>query len=145
MKRTSILIGKLIQKLSRLRGGGSALPGLVIEKTDPAFLGQMLKELPLGTAVISGTNGKTTTTRILTRLLDDQGLKVFTNPTGSNFVRGVLSAVLEKIGTDGTFDYDIAVLELDEAHAVRFTEAISIDIQSNHIIICRFYTIDILP
>ena len=127
MKKTSILIGKLIQKLSRLRGGGSALPGLVIEKTDPAFLGQMLKELPLGTAVISGTNGKTTTTRILTRLLEDQGLKVFTNPTGSNFVRGVLSAVLEKIGTDGTFDYDIAVLELDEAHAVRFTEAISID------------------
>ena len=126
MKKASILIGKAIRKLSRLHGGGSALPGLVIEKLDPAFLGQVLEELPLGTVVISGTNGKTTTTRILTRLLEDQGLKVFTNPTGSNFVRGILSAVLEKIRPDGTFDYDIAVLELDEAHAVRFTQAIPI-------------------
>ncbi len=127
MKKTSILAGKAIQKLSRLRGGGSALPGLVIEKTDPGFLREVLQSLPLGVAVISGTNGKTTTTKIVTRLLEDQGLRVFTNKTGSNFIRGILSAVLDEIKPDGTFDYDIAVLELDEAHAVHFVEAVPID------------------
>ena len=127
MKKLSILTGKAIQKLSRLHGGGSALPGLVIEKTDPRFLGQVLSSLPLGVAVVSGTNGKTTTTKIVTELLEKQGLRVFTNKTGSNFIRGVLSAVLEEIKPDGTFDYDIAVLELDEAHAVHFAETIPIN------------------
>ncbi len=127
MKRLSILTGKAVQKISKLRGGGSALPGYVIEKTDPDFLKQVLGQLPLGIAVVSGTNGKTTTTRIVTELLEKQGLRVFTNRTGSNFVRGIISAVLEEIGPDGTFDYDIAVLELDEAHCVRFLEVLEID------------------
>ena len=126
MNKTTILTGKLIQKLSRLHGGGSALPGLVIEKTDPGFLREVLSLLPMGVAVISGTNGKTTTSKMVTELLEKQGLKVFSNKTGSNFIRGVLSAVLEVISADGTFDYDIAVLELDEAHAVHFAEMIPI-------------------
>lgn len=126
MNKTTILTGKLIQKLSRLHGGGSALPGLVIEKTDPGFLREVLSLLPMGVAVISGTNGKTTTSKMVTELLEKQGLKVFSNKTGSNFIRGVLSAVLDVISTDGTFDYDIAVLELDEAHAVHFAEMIPI-------------------
>ena len=126
MNKTTILTGKLIQKLSRLHGGGSALPGLVIEKTDPGFLREVLSLLPMGVAVISGTNGKTTTSKMVSELLEKQGLKVFSNKTGSNFIRGVLSAVLDAISADGTFDYDIAVLELDEAHAVHFAETIPI-------------------
>ena len=126
MNKTTILTGKLIQKLSRLHGGGSALPGLVIEKTDPGFLREVLSRLPMGVAIISGTNGKTTTSKMVTELLENQGLRVFSNKTGSNFIRGVLSAVLDEIRPDGTFDFDIAVLELDEAHAVHFAEMIPI-------------------
>ena len=40
----TILIGKFIQKLARLRGGGSALPGLVIEKINPNFLNQFYSQ-----------------------------------------------------------------------------------------------------
>lgn len=127
MRKSTILIGKTIQKLSRLRGGGSALPGLVIERLDPNFVKTILEKLPHGVVVISGTNGKTTTTKMVTELLENEGLKVFTNKTGSNFVRGVISAILKNIETNGKFDYDIAVLELDEAHAVKFSEVAPID------------------
>lgn len=127
MLRISIFIGKLIQKISRLRGGGSALPGLVVERINPSFVKKVLSKLPRGVAVISGTNGKTTTTKIVAELLEKQGLRVFTNNTGSNFVRGVISAILENISISGKFDYDIAVLELDEAHAVKFCQAAPIN------------------
>lgn len=127
MLRFSIFIGKFIQKISRLRGGGSALPGLVVEKISPSFVKKVLSKLPNGVAVISGTNGKTTTTKIVAELLEKQGLRVFTNNTGSNFVRGVISAILENISISGKFEYDIAVLELDEAHAVKFCQAAPIN------------------
>ncbi|MBR3368660.1 DUF1727 domain-containing protein [Candidatus Saccharibacteria bacterium] len=128
MKKLSILVGKTVQKVSKLRGGsGSALPGLVIEKLDPEFAENILKQLPYGVVVVSGTNGKTTTTKIVTELLKSQGLRVFTNETGSNFFRGVISAMLKNIKLTGTFNFDIAVLELDEAHAVKFVEKVPIN------------------
>lgn len=128
MEKVSILLGKTVQKISRVRGnGGSALPGLVIERTNPNFVKKVLGKLPYGVVVISGTNGKTTTTKMVTELFESQSLKVFTNETGSNFVRGVISAILKKIKISGKFNYDIAVLELDEAHAVKFSEVAPID------------------
>jgi UDP-N-acetylmuramyl tripeptide synthase len=128
MKNVSIILGKSVQKISRLRGnGGSALPGLVVERTDRHFVQKVLGKLPYGVVVISGTNGKTTTTKMITELFESQGLKVFTNKTGSNFVRGVISAILKNIKISGKFDYDIAVLELDEAHAVKYSEVAPID------------------
>lgn len=128
MEKLSILLGKTVQKVTRLRGnGGSALPGLVVERTNPNFIKHTLAKLPMGVVVVSGTNGKTTTTKIVSELLAKQGLKVFTNKTGSNFVRGVISEILADIKLSGKFDYDIAVLELDEAHAVKFCEVCDVD------------------
>lgn len=128
MEKVSIILGKAVQKATRLRGnGGSALPGLVIERTNKNFIKQVLGKLPHGVVIISGTNGKTTTTKIISELLEKQGLKVFTNKSGSNFVRGVISAILNNIKITGKFDFDIAVLELDEAHAVKFAEQVPID------------------
>ena len=69
-------------------------------------------------------NGKTTTTRMVASMLSDLGLKVFTNPTGSNFVRGVVSALLTEVTLGGKLDADIAVLELDEAYAVHFVKQV---------------------
>jgi UDP-N-acetylmuramyl tripeptide synthase len=119
------LIGKIVARVSRLRGGhGSALPGLVVEKINPGFLNQVLSQLPYGVAVISGTNGKTTTTKMVVELLRAAGLKVLTNPSGSNFTRGVASAVIAEMRR-GKLDADIAVVELDEAHAVHFVNKIA--------------------
>ena len=118
------IIGKAVRNVAKLRGGGSALPGLVVEHIDPNFIKKTLADLPLGVVVISGTNGKTTTTKMVVELLEGQGLKVFTNRTGSNFTRGVAAALLGDINIYGKLNADIAVLELDEAHAVHFVDKI---------------------
>ena len=120
----STLIGKTVKQAARLRGGGSALPGLVIEKIDPGFITRTLAQIPHGVVVISGTNGKTTTTKIVVELLEAAGLKVFTNRTGSNFSRGVAAALLGEVDMRGRLDADIAVLELDEAWAVKFVQLV---------------------
>jgi UDP-N-acetylmuramyl tripeptide synthase len=119
------LLGKAVRKIAQMRGGGSALPGLFVEKIDPSFIKRTLSELPQGVVVVSGTNGKTTTTKMVVELLQSQGLKVFTNRTGSNFTRGVAAALLGEIDNHGNLDADIAVLELDEAHAVHFVKTIA--------------------
>ena len=114
-------IGKAVRRVSQLaHHGGSALPGRVAEIIDPGFMARTLSHLPLGVVLVSGTNGKTTTTRMVASMLADMGLKVFTNPTGSNFTRGVASALLQQVNLAGKLDADVAVLELDEAYAVHF-------------------------
>lgn len=119
-----VILGKAVRMAARLRGGGSALPGLFVERISPHFIKDTLAHLPKGVIVISGTNGKTTTTKMVVSLLEAHGLKVFTNRTGSNFSRGVAAALLGDIDIKGHLDADIAVLELDEAHAVTFVETI---------------------
>ncbi|HZW42837.1 MAG TPA: MurT ligase domain-containing protein [Dermatophilaceae bacterium] len=122
MFRTSVAVaaGKVARAATRLRGGGSAMPGLVVERLDPRFLTHALADLPRGVVVVTGTNGKTTTTKMLVAILREHGLTVFTNPTGSNFTRGVISSMLAEIPFSGRLKADIAVLELDEAHALKF-------------------------
>ncbi len=118
------LLGQGVRYLTKLRGGGSAFPGLVMEKLHPHFVPEELAKLPHGVVVVSGTNGKTTTTKMVVQLLQSQGLKVFTNRTGSNFVRGVAAALLAEMDIRGRLEADIAVLELDEAHAVHFVKKV---------------------
>jgi UDP-N-acetylmuramyl tripeptide synthase len=59
---------------------------------------------------------------MVVELLEGQGLRVFTNRTGSNFTRGVAAALLGEVDNHGNLSADIAVLELDEAHAVHFVK-----------------------
>ena len=61
---------------------------------------------------------------MVVQLLREQGLKVLTNRSGSNFVRGVLASLLTEVDAGGRLSHDVAVLELDEAHAVRFVRLI---------------------
>ena len=130
MLRTTIaaLAGKAARRAARIRGGGSggsALPGLVAERVDPGFLAHALADVPGGIVVVSGTNGKTTTTKMLVSVLRAHGRTVFTNPTGSNFTRGVISSLLAEMPLRGGLKADIAVLELDEAHALHFARAVA--------------------
>ena len=117
---TAVVAGKAARALARRRGGGSAFPGLVAETIAPGVLAHALADVPRGIVVVSGTNGKTTTTKMLVAVLRAHGRNVFTNPTGSNFTRGVLSEMLPQLPMSGRLAADTVVVELDEAHAMRF-------------------------
>ncbi|MCE7936497.1 Mur ligase family protein [Candidatus Saccharibacteria bacterium CPR2] len=125
MKLAVILLVKIIIKISRLFGhNGSALPGLIAEKLYPNLLKDTLIGLKSGIIVVTGTNGKTTTTKIISELLSASDKKVLTNRSGSNFTRGILSTVIEKSTLTGELPYDIGVFELDEAYARLFTKEV---------------------
>jgi len=119
-----VWLGKLTLLALRLIGRrGNALPGLVVEKLFPRFLARAMARLPEGVIVVTGTNGKTTTTKMVATVLGER-LRVLTNDTGSNFVRGAITATVEHASWSGRLPYDVAVFELDEAWAVRFVEKV---------------------
>ena len=111
MLRLPVLwLGKILVFLARLRGGGgSAFPGLVAERIHPGLLDEQVRRLPEGCVLVTGTNGKTTTSKMLTEILTADGKRVLTNRSGSNMVRGLLSSVIEHSTWGGTLDYDLAV------------------------------------
>lgn len=120
------LVGKSVRHAARLkRGSGQALPGLVIERLFPTYFGRMLKQLPDGVIVVTGTNGKTTTTKMVVELLQANGKRVLTNPTGSNLTRGINSMLIHQASSTGKLPFDIAVLELDEAYARHFIRQVA--------------------
>lgn len=122
MTPLAILIGRFGRWLLRLRGGGSAAPGRVLLALRPRFLAHAVGRLPLGVVFVSGSNGKSTTTHMLTAVLRAHGLRVFTNPSGANLPQGIASAMLAEVPLDGRLRADVAVLEVDEAFGGRLAK-----------------------
>jgi UDP-N-acetylmuramyl tripeptide synthase len=110
----AIAIGRLIRMIAKLRGGGSAIPGRVALLLEPRLLEKTLGALKFGVVFVSGSNGKSTTTALVTGALRSQGLRVFTNPSGGNLPQGIASAVIGQSKFNGAVNADIAVLEVDE-------------------------------
>jgi UDP-N-acetylmuramyl tripeptide synthase len=94
--RLAIGVAWLASRLSRAIGyHGTSLPGLVGERIDPAILARLAGDLdPI--VIVLGTNGKTTTTRLLARILQAElGKPPVTNRSGANLRQGLISAILE--------------------------------------------------
>ncbi|MFM9105666.1 MAG: Mur ligase family protein, partial [Chloroflexota bacterium] len=105
--------GAVIRRLGR--GGRSASPGQIADRIDPGLLGKVAGRLPQGAIVVAGTNGKTTTSRMIADILEASGRIVAHNRSGSNLVRGVASAFAERSSLLGNPRADCAVIESDEA------------------------------
>lgn len=123
----AILIGRFVRKLARWRkpGGGSAVPGLVVNQIAPGFLARTLGGFPEGLVIVSGSSGKSTTTKMLVAVLRAHGKSVFTNPSTANISQGLTSALLEQVSLSGHIDGDIAVLEMDEGHGALIIGALA--------------------
>src|SRR5215212_8746859 len=96
-------------------GGGSTVPGVVARRVDPRVLTKLSRRLPMGSAAITGTNGKTTTTRMVSRILRSAGIGAVNNSTGANLVTGVTAALVSDSGLTGTPASEIGLFEVDEA------------------------------
>lgn len=115
----AITVGKLTSYLSqKLKiGGGSAAPGLFALKIDPDLVTKLAKSIPRN-IIITGTNGKTTTARLLAQFAKQQNLPVIRNQTGSNLERGIASALIQnsKLSLQGfKMSRGLGIWELDEA------------------------------
>jgi UDP-N-acetylmuramyl tripeptide synthase len=109
---------------TRLRGGGSAVPGRVLLTVSPNALERAVERMPLGVVFVSGSNGKSTTTNMLVGILRAHGVDVFSNPSGGNLPQGIASALLASMPLDGRLREQIAVLEVDEAYGVNLAKVL---------------------
>ncbi len=93
--------------LSRRAGrGGTSLPGRVLLRMEPHAMRELAGRLREGSAVISATNGKTTTAAMVAAILDRGGTRLVHNRAGANMAGGVATALLDGDGDLGLFEVD---------------------------------------
>jgi lipid II isoglutaminyl synthase (glutamine-hydrolysing) len=103
------LAARAASRLSRLAGtgGGTTLPGKLLWKLDPGAIDALAARLPEGAAVVSATNGKTTTTAMVAEIVEGRW-RLAWNRSGANLVSGVASTLLAER------DAELGLLEVDE-------------------------------
>jgi len=110
--------GKAVRWVTRTTGrGGTALPGLTANTLHRGLVAEMARGIPNGSALVTGTNGKTTTTRILTAAVRRSGLIPVTNREGANLMQGIATALLSEADSRGRFEEPeklIGLFEVDE-------------------------------
>jgi lipid II isoglutaminyl synthase (glutamine-hydrolysing) len=107
-----IALARAAGRLSRLArtGGGTTVPGKLLWKVDPDAVDRLAARLPLGSALISATNGKTTTAAMAAEILRGR-VRLAHNSSGANLVSGVASTLLDARGAElGLFEVDEAAL-----------------------------------
>ena len=126
LARLANAAGKLTRLGLQITGrGGTALPGLVALTIDPDFVAALASDLAHGVVLVSGTNGKTTTTRMLSDIVRATGWAPTHNRSGSNLERGIAGALLTESTWRGEPSGDIGMFEVDEASLPRVLARIS--------------------
>lgn len=100
------------------RGGGTALSGLVGLRLQPHLIDDLAAQLGHGCVLVTGTNGKTTTSRLLTQSVKRAGFNPLANSAGSNLMRGIASTLVLSASPTGVISdasNRLGVLEVDEA------------------------------
>ncbi len=116
----AVAAGKLTRAgLQTIGRGATALPGLVTLAVDPGAIAAMTAGLAHGAVLVSGTNGKTTTSRILADVVRAAGWSPIHNRSGSNLDRGIAAALLAESDWSGAPHGDVAIFEVDEASMPR--------------------------
>ncbi|NOK60332.1 MAG: DUF1727 domain-containing protein [Chloroflexi bacterium AL-W] len=113
----AIAIGKTAGFTSRVLrlGGGTTLPGTLARHLAPNILRQLSKQLDQGVVLIAGTNGKTTTARLLANILTESGQKIIHNRAGANLLAGLTATALTESSLVGKPHASLALFETDEA------------------------------
>jgi UDP-N-acetylmuramyl tripeptide synthase len=119
----AVLAGRAASAFSRRlgRGGGTVIAGHVVPRLAPDALPRLSAALPEGVVLVSGTNGKTTTSRLLAQALAESGRRVVHNRAGANLLTGILSALVQAADAHGRPRADVGLFEVDEAtlpHAI---------------------------
>ncbi|MCL5439057.1 MAG: MurT ligase domain-containing protein [Patescibacteria group bacterium] len=111
-----ILLGKFTLLISRSLnlGHGSTWPGHVALSINKNFIKQIFKKSKSKIVFIAGTNGKTTTAKLIQTILEQNGKKVFINQSGANLLNGISSSIIEHSTMFGKIRCDYFIFEIDE-------------------------------
>ena len=116
----AVAAGKSTRAVLQLLGrGATALPGLVALGLDPDAIRGLTRSLTHGAVCVSGTNGKTTTARMLSDIVRAAGWAPVHNRSGSNLDRGIAAALTADATWTGEPRADVGVFEIDEASVPR--------------------------
>ena len=111
--------------LRRLGRGGTNLPGKLALKIDKNILGELSRGVKV--TVVTGTNGKTTTSRMIEQAFADAGLKYFSNKSGANLLTGIIAVFAQHSTLSGKCPYTHALIECDEAAFRRTSEYLPVE------------------
>ena len=119
--RAAVILGRAASAASRRTGhSGSSLPGMLAERLSPGVGGRLAARLD-AVAFVTGTNGKTTTTHLLSQLLTAAGKPAISNRSGANLGQSISSTLLA-VGAGGRAPAArAAILECDEFALPRLT------------------------
>jgi len=118
--RAKVAAARLAGRASRASGrGGTSLPGKLLLALDDQAIGRLAAELRGGVAVISATNGKTTTAAMAAAVLEKAGHRLVHNAAGANMAGGVAGALIER-----DRDADLGIFEVDEFWLDELTAAL---------------------
>ncbi|MCR5088864.1 MAG: MurT ligase domain-containing protein [Oscillospiraceae bacterium] len=113
---TAILLCRTLRLISRLlHRGGTAMPGRWAVKVCPGLLSVLARGVK--TVAITGTNGKTTSARMVEEAFSEQGLSYFANRSGANLMSGIVTEFVMSSTLSGRCRKEYAVIECDEAAA----------------------------
>lgn len=117
--------GKGAVSLTRLLGrGGTTLPGLLARRLDPDLLARLAAQPKGGVIAVTGTNGKTTTAKMLSAMFEAAGKRVTHNRAGANLLSGLTTAFLQNACWGGRVQGDVGLMEIDEATMPQATREI---------------------
>src|SRR3990167_6761454 len=112
----AIISGRIISWFGRIfnLGAGGTWPGEVALILNPNILQGLVAHIKKGIIVVAGTNGKTTTSLMIVKILEQHGYSVVHNSSGANLLNGVVSACIQKANWLGKLSADWGVFEVDE-------------------------------
>lgn len=113
----AIMTGKFMIMLSRLMGNqGSNFPGRLARRIYPGILTELAAGIRGKIIIVTGTNGKTTTSNMLASILQETGARVVHNQAGANMIPGITTAFIAATSITGQRQFDYGILETDEAN-----------------------------
>jgi UDP-N-acetylmuramyl tripeptide synthase len=110
-----LALARTVGAVSRLRGSGaSSAPGKVLLRLEPGAIGELSSRLPMGSVLVSATNGKTTTSALLAGILERAGISLVNNQSGANMAGGIASTLLAAARPHGSIAGELGLFEVDE-------------------------------
>ncbi len=125
MKFLAILTNKVVSKTAALFNRGSSLPGYLTRKIDKNILSKL--DLGENIVIVTGTNGKTSTTKYIADVLEKSGHSVVTNASGANMPQGITTEIVKNVNLKGQLNSDYLILEVDEAYVKEINNHIKAD------------------